>query len=170
MDIVDFALKMEQDGKAYYEELSGKTTDPELKRILTLLAEEEQRHYNYFMRLKENPSDTSGGAELMGSQTLENVKNLFETMAESKDKKPMGEDVVSAWTKALRTEEEAKAFYEEKAAGEPDEEKKKLLLKIAKEEHNHIHMIDGVLMYVKAPAAFAESAQFKNFRSLEGWG
>jgi hypothetical protein len=29
-------------------------------------------------------------------------------------------------------------------------------------------MIDGVLTYLKFPDAFAESAQFKNFQSLEG--
>nr|MBN2277231.1 ferritin family protein [candidate division Zixibacteria bacterium] len=170
MDIIDYAMKMEQDGKAYYETHAAGTTDPDLKRILVLLAEEETRHYEYFKRLKANPKDISGGELLSGSQTLENVKNIFQSMAEKGESRPFGQDVVSAWTTALRTEEKSKAFYEEKASIEPDSRKKELLLKIAKEEHNHIHMVDSVLMYLKAPSTFADSAQFKNFRSLEGWG
>lgn len=168
MDIIEFALKMEQDGKAFYEKAAAETTDPQLKEILLSLAEEEKNHYEFFRRLKVNPLDLSGGDILKGNETLKNVKNIFETMAANTDKKPFDDDVVAVWTQALRTEEKAVQLYSEQADKETDAVRKDLLLKIAAEEKNHVSMIDGVLMYVKQPAAFAESAQYRNFRSLEG--
>ncbi|MCK5127339.1 MAG: ferritin family protein [candidate division Zixibacteria bacterium] len=169
MDIIEFAMKMEQDGKQFYEKSAAETTDPELKKILVQLAEEERNHYEFFRRMKEKPIDLSAGEVLSGESTLKEVKNIFEVMASNKDKKPFGEDVVAVWTQALRTEEKAVKFYTEEAAKESDDERKGLLLKIAKEEENHVLMIDSVLMYVKHPAAFAASAQYKNFRSAEGF-
>jgi rubrerythrin len=170
MDIIEFAMKMESDGKAYYEKLSAETDDKELKEILDSLAEEEGRHYEYFRRLKKDISDTSGSKSLMGSKTLNTVKNVFEQLAANDRQEQFGEDVVSAWTRALRTEEKSEQFYKEKADQETDSEKRKLLLKIAGEENNHIHMISGVIFYLKSPEAFGDSSHFKEFRSLEGWG
>ena len=169
MDIVEFAMKMEKDGQAYYEKLASETDNAELKNILSELAEEETRHYEYFRRLKENPEDVSGGESLSGSKTLDKARNIFEQLAEIKREEPYGEDMVSAWTFALRNEEKAEQFYKDKAKSESNEGKKILLLKIAAEEHNHIHMVAGVIMYLKSPTTFADSAQYKDFRSAEGW-
>ncbi|MBN2226862.1 MAG: ferritin family protein [candidate division Zixibacteria bacterium] len=168
MDIIEFAMKMETDGKAFYEKQATLTSDPELKKILLELAEEEGRHYEYFRRLKDNPNDLSGGEALAGSETLANVRNIFEVLAQKTDQKPFGNDVVSAWREARTTEEKSEAFYKEKAGQESNPNKKKLLLRIAKEENNHKQMIDGVLMFLRQPADFAQSAQFRNFQSLEG--
>ncbi len=168
MDIIKFAMKMELDGKAYYEKHAGRTKDPNLKEILLTLAEEEQRHFEVFRRLKEDANDISGGEILNGSETLKQVQNIFEQMSQDNDTIAFNDDIISVWTEALRTEEKSEAFYKEKAGEEPDAAKKDLLLKIAAEENNHIMMIDGILMYLKDPATFAESAQYRNFRSLEG--
>ncbi len=169
MDIIEFAMKMEQDGKLFYEKSAADTSDPELKKILQQLAEEEKNHYEFFRRMKEQPIDLTAGDILRGESTLKTVKNIFETMAANKDKEPFGEDVVAVWTQALRTEEKAVKLYTDEAGKENDEERKALLLRIAKEEENHVKMIDSVLMYVKHPEAFAASAQYKNFRSIEGF-
>jgi len=168
MDILEFAMQMELDGKAFYEKQAAATANPGLKKVLLSMAEEEERHYNYFKRLKENPDDVNG--TFTGAETVQKVKNVFQQMADSPQGLQFGEDEISAWTEALRVEEKSKTLYEEQAAKEADAGRKNLFLKIAAEEQNHIYMIDGVLMYAKQPQAFAESAQFMNFRSLEGWG
>ena len=170
MNVIEFAMKMEKDGKAYYEKLSRETDNPELKKILIELAEEEERHYQYFSHLKSDPNDTSGAKKLKGSKTLALAKNIFEQLAENSDDNSYGKDVVSAWTQALRNEEKSEKFYREAAAEEHDKERKNLLLKIAQEENNHVHMVSGIIMYLKAPMTFADSSQFKEFRSIEGWG
>jgi rubrerythrin len=168
MDIIEFAMQMELDGKAFYERNAATATDPELKKMFTMLAEEEQRHYNFFSRLKEGRTHLAIKQIDARSSILDHVKNIFRQLSERRQKKSFDHDVKSAWTEALRIEEKAENFYREKAEIENDGERKKLLNLIADEERNHIHMIDGVLTYLKYPETFAESAQFKNFMSWEG--
>ncbi|NMC42840.1 MAG: hypothetical protein GYA46_02890, partial [candidate division Zixibacteria bacterium] len=79
-----------------------------------------------------------------------------------------GNDALSAWKEARRVEEKSAAFYLDQVAAESDPGRKALLEQIAEEERNHIALIDGIMVFLKQPAAFADSAQFKNFLSLEG--
>ena len=41
MNIFDYAMQMEYDGKKYYHELSEKSKDPGIKSIFTMLANDE---------------------------------------------------------------------------------------------------------------------------------
>ena len=169
MDIFEFAMKMERDGQAFYERQAAAASNPELKEVLSTLAEEEKNHYDYFRRLRDNPDDLKHQSIPTGSKALTKVRNIFEDMSNKKDAPLFGDEVRSVWTEALRIEEQAEQFYKNKADEESDPVKKELLLKIAAVEYTHIQMIDGVLMYIKDPASFADSAEFKDFRSLEGW-
>jgi len=168
MDVIEFAMKMEQDGMAFYKKHADKTPDPDLKQIFMTLVEEEARHYQIFKSLKDDPSRISKEISFSVPGNLETVKNIFEQMSNDPPDKKFGDDVISAWTEALRLEEKAHAFYKDKAKVETDAATKKLLMAIAEEETRHVHMIDTVLMYLKHPQAFAESSQFSNFMSLEG--
>ncbi len=168
MDILEYAMKMEQDGMAFYKANAEAASDPELKQIFMTLVDEESRHYRIFKMLKENPSGIIGSVSYSSPENLKLVKNIFENMAQSAEDKKFGDDAISVWTEALRIEENAHSFYKEKAESETDEATKKLMLTIAEEETRHVHMIDAVLMYLKHPQAFAQSAQYSNFMSLEG--
>ncbi len=168
MDIIEFAMQMELDGKTFYEKQAASATDMELKKMLTMLAEEEDRHYNFFRRLKEGKTQLAVQEINRRSATLNQAKNIFEELSKRQGKKSFGDDVTSAWREALKIEERAEGFYREKAAAETDKDRKRLLHLIANEERNHVHMIDGILTYLKFPDVFADSAQFKHFMSLEG--
>lgn len=168
MDIIDFALKMESDGKAFYERQAAAETDPELKQILETLAEEEERHYRFFQTFKDNPN-LPPSADTFGSPgAVDRVKNIFEEMSQQTETRKFGDKAASVWKEALRIEERAVNFYKTHAEEESDRDRKRLLERLAEEETKHVHMIDGVLMYLKDPATFSESSQFKNFQSLEG--
>ena len=168
MDIIKFAMKMELDGKAFYEKQAEQTQQSELKKILLTLAEEEDRHFRFFKNLSDNRDAAIGPEEFSDSEASRKISNIFEVLAQNTEPKPFGEDIIGVWTEARRLEEEAVAFYREKAAEESDESRRNLLLKIAEEEYRHVLMIDNVLTWLKHPAAFAASSQYKNFLSLEG--
>jgi len=168
MDVIEFAMKMEQDGMAFYKRSADKTSDPELKQIFMTLVEEEARHYQIFKSLKDDPSKITEGVSFSAPENLATVKNIFEQLSNSPADQKFGDDIISVWTEAMRLEEKAQAFYKDKGKEEADAATKKLLLAIAEEENRHVHMIDAVLMYLKHPQAFADSAQFSNFMSLEG--
>lgn len=168
MNILEFAMKMELDGKAFYDKHARRTSDNELRRIFKLLSEEEERHYQFFKSMMDGKHDEAVKQITNSSNTLRQVNNIFVDMSKNYEDKIFGEDELSAWTEALHIEEKAESFYREKAKIETDVEKQKLLIAIADEEQNHVHMIEGVLTYLKFPEAFADSSQFKNFQSLEG--
>jgi len=168
MEVLEFAMKMELDGKAYYEKHARNSSDKDLKRIFLLLAEEEEKHYKFFKSMKDGNAVQAAELIKSSSSNLKKVQNIFVEMSESKEEKTFGQDEQTAWEKALEIEERAEGFYREKANEEKDSEQKKLLDMIADEERNHVHMIDTILTYLKFPEAFADSAQFKNFQSLEG--
>lgn len=168
MDILEFAIKMELDGKAYYDKHARRTNDNDLKRIFKLLSEEEDRHYHFFKKMQEGKHEEAAKQISNTKDTLMQVYNIFIEMTKTNDDKSFGEDELTAWTEALRIEEKAESFYREKSLEESDSAKKKLLEAIADEERNHVHMIEGVLTYLKFPEAFADSVEFKNFQSLEG--
>ncbi len=168
MNIFDFAMQMELDGKTFYEKKAQETKHADLKKILQMLAEEEQKHYNFFRQLRDGKTDLAEKEVSGGSGTLDKVKNIFVELSNGPQGRSFGEDELSVWKEAMRIEEKAVAFYSEKASDEADANQKRLLTMIANEERNHVHMIDGVLSYLRFPEDFADSAQFKNFQSLEG--
>ena len=45
MGVLEYLLKVEKDGEEYYRGLAAKATNPGFKRILTMLADDEARHY-----------------------------------------------------------------------------------------------------------------------------
>lgn len=168
MDILEFAMKMELDGKAFYDKNARSTSDPELTRIFQHLAEEEERHYQFFKSMKEGNHEEAFAMIDRSNSSLDQAKNIFNELAENSSGKSFGDDELTAWMEALEIEEKAESFYREKAAEEKDDAQKLLLKAIADEEQTHVYMIDSIITYLKFPEAFSDSAQFKNFQSLEG--
>ncbi|GAH41605.1 unnamed protein product [marine sediment metagenome] len=55
MNIFEYAMKMEKDGEEYYRQLAQQTTNKGLQTILTMLADEEVKHYNAISAIKNIP-------------------------------------------------------------------------------------------------------------------
>ncbi len=168
MNIFDFAMQMELDGKAFYEKMAQKTADQELRKVLVMLAEEEQKHYNIFKKLREGKGPAAIPVGSTHSDTLKAVKSIFVELSNNTEHVSFTQDERSIWAEALKIEEKSELFYREKAEDEDNAETKKLLTMIANEERNHIYLIDSVLTYMKFPDTFSDTAQFKDFQSLEG--
>lgn len=168
MDVIDYAIRMELDGKAFYEKSARETKQPELKKILQTLAEEEEKHYRIFKMLKEGDI-TEAGAELKGGKTsFDTTRTMFKQMAEERRDEKFGDEAQAIWREAMRIEEEVEKMYREKAETETDPKRKELIGKIADEEKRHIYLIDNIRMFMHDPQSFADSANFRNFMSWEG--
>jgi rubrerythrin len=76
MDIYTFALQMEKDGENYYRELATKSGNEGLKKIFTMLADEEVKHF----RLIETMREKSHLPEVVDAQVL---------ISSTQQKKPM---------------------------------------------------------------------------------
>jgi len=53
MNAIDYALKLEKDGKAYYTKQAQCSEDIQLKKLFEMLANDEQRHYEIISGFKD---------------------------------------------------------------------------------------------------------------------
>ena len=52
-NIFEYAMQMEKDGEDYYRQLAQKIDNNGMKTILTMLADEEVKHYNAIEKIKK---------------------------------------------------------------------------------------------------------------------
>ena len=156
MTVYDYAMKVEKDGERYYRELAAKTDDVGLKEILTMLADEEVKHYVVFEKMSKSQN-------LPLQQEIDifaHTKNIFQKMKEKNKSFHFTTDQVDFYKTAVKSEESSYKFYTEKALMLEDEEQKKVFLRIAEEEHQHMILLENLVEYVSFPERWIESAEF----------
>ena len=120
-------MKVEKDGEKYYRDLASKTEDPGVKSILTMLADEEVKHYVVFEKMSKNqiiPTQSS-------VDIFKNTKNIFEKMQKENQLPNFSQDQIEFYKNALRSEENSYKFYTEKALMLEEGEQKQAFLRIA---------------------------------------
>ena len=158
MNVFDFAMKMEEDGKAYYEKLASQTDQPGLQTIFSRLAEDEQKHYEIFKRLK----DGKGAPTVSENTTLETVRNIFEALPVPEKAIKDIAGTLEAYQHAMKVEAESTRFYEEAAADEQDPQTKKVLLQIAAEEKQHFTIMENIYHFINAPNQYLAGSEINN--------
>ena len=161
MNILDFAMKMELDGKAYYENLASETTIDGLKSIFTSLAKDEQKHFEIIQGMK-----TGTNQNMADSVVLEKAKNLFEEMAADKDIAGSLKKSLDGYQQARKVEADSVGLYEDMAKKENNPETVQLLLRIANEEKKHFNIMDNLCDYTLAPQNFLAWGEFSNLKGL----
>lgn len=160
MNVFEFAMQMETDGKAYYEENAARVDDPGLKKILMELAEDEQKHYNLFKALRDG---TDASYEAAGeTKILTSVKNVFQTMKDKKKSFAFADEAKGIWAEAQLVEKKSEEFYREKAKEIDDDNQKNILNKIADEEHKHWVTLENVIQFLKRPQQWLEDAEWNH--------
>ena len=157
MNIFDYVMQMEKDGETFYRELAEKTQESGLKRIFTLMAEDEVVHYNAFKTLKD---DTS--TEIAETAVLTNAKNIFAKMKEKVDAFDLDVSAVELYKKAIEVEKSSAAYYREKAEELEKPEAKEIFLKIARDEDKHQHLLENMVIFLSRPAQWIEDAEFNH--------
>jgi len=161
MKVFDFAMKMELDGKAYYEGLATDAIDTGLKNIFSTLASDEQKHYEIILALKAGTK-----LKMDDSAVLETAKNLFEQMLPDKSLAGTLKKSLDGYQYARKIEADSIRFYEEMAKKEDDPEIVQLLLRIANEEKKHFNILDNLCDFVAAPESFLAWGEFSNLKEL----
>jgi rubrerythrin len=162
MNIFEFALKMEQDGKTYYESLAAETTVAGLKTIFTSLAADEQKHYDTILALK-----TSGSVGTMAETTvLDKAQNLFEKMRVDQTIVGGLQKSLNGYEHARKIEADSIRFYEDAAKQENNPDTAKLLLRIAEEEKKHYNIMDNLYDFTLAPQNYLAWGEFSNLKEF----
>jgi len=161
MNTLEFALKMEMDGKAYYEKLASETTVAALKTIFTNLAADEQKHYDTVKMMCDEISTS-----MADSTSLENSKNVFQDLIKDKASVEALKKSLDGYQHAMQVEAISVKFYEEMAGKETNPANKQLLLTIAGEEKKHFNIMDNLYDYTLAPQNFLAWGEFSNLKEL----
>ena len=161
MNIFDFAMKMELDGKAYYEKMAAETTVVGVKSIFTSLAADEQKHYETIQAIKAGTD-----YKMTDSAVLEKAKNLFEEITADRDSVASLKKSLDGYQHARKIEADSVKLYEDMAKKEDNPETVQLLLRIANEEKKHYNILDNLYDYILAPQNFLAWGEFSNLKEL----
>jgi len=160
MNIFEYAMKMELDGKQFYEESAAKTNSPELKRILMELAADEQKHYTIFRALRDGvPAEYEKAGK---TRILSEVKNVFEALKSQNQDFTFPDDAKDVWVRAQKIEKDSEDFYREKAGEVRDAHQKDILTRIADEEQKHWITMENVIKFLDRPNHWLEDAEWSN--------
>lgn len=160
MNIFEFAMKMEEDGRAFYLDHAKKTTIPDLKSVLIELAEDELKHYNLFKAMRDG--QVAEYEEPKQTRILSSVKNVFESLKAQNEELSLRGETRDLWVKAQEIEKKSEDFYREKAAEVDNEKQKDVINRIADEEHRHWVAIENVIQFLDRPQQWLEDAEWSN--------
>lgn len=155
MNVFDFAMKMEMDGKGYYEKLAAETPVVGLKNIFLSLAQDEQKHYDIMKELKSGADPT-----IAETNVLEDTKNLFQSLMAQRSVVAGLKKDLDGYELGMKIEAESVKFYEENARKEQNEGAAKLLQKIADEEKKHFEIMENLYDFVLAPQNYLAWGEF----------
>jgi len=160
MSVFEFAMKMEEDGRAYYLNLAEKTEVPHLKKILNELADDELKHFKIFKAMNEK--EKAEYREDEKTTIFSTTKNVFEALKTEGKDHSFGGDLMDTWKQALEVEQKSENLYREKAEEVGDDNYKSILHKIADEEKRHQMIIENVIHFLDKPKQWLEDAEWHN--------
>jgi len=154
MDVLEFAMQMEQDGEKFYRSLALKSDNPGFRNIFTMMAEDEVKHYHIFQQMK------TGTPDMSGTQVLSQAKNIFRQMMENGKIFEANDSQLELYQEAREIEKKSRDFYREKAAEMASPEHRELFLQIAAEEEHHYFLLYNIIELVLRPQTWVENGEF----------
>ncbi len=160
MNIYEFAMQMEKDGEQFYRQMADQTENPGLAGILTMLADEEVRHYNVLLQMQ------SSTPELQDSGILNEAKNVFVQMKNNAQPLNLEGTDTQIYRQAQELENKGRDFYLEKAQQADNPAQQELLNNMAAEEQKHYLLLENIINFISRPAAWLENAEWSNLENI----
>lgn len=145
MDIFKFAMKMEQEGKKYYEVLVEKTNNQGLKNIFMMLAKDEDNHCKIVENLKEKYNN------IVKSESLKKANTIFTEMLKSDENYTEDISQIEAYKHACHLEDESIRLYEQEFNKATTEKEKEVFKMLIQEEKKHKLILENVIEFVSQP-------------------
>ena len=161
MNVFDFAMQMERDGKTHYEKLAAGTPIVGLKNIFSMLAADEQKHFETIQAMKTGANDA-----MAGSIALDEAKNVFQGLMNDRTLPGVLKKDLDGYLYAMKVEADSVKLYEDMAKKENRAEIVQLLLKIANEEKKHYNIMENLYDFVLAPQNFLAWGEFSNLKEF----
>jgi rubrerythrin len=158
MDIFEFAKNMEKTSEDYYRQLSGKTKNKGLSNLLTMLADEERKHFKIVEQMQQQTPPTMTETDVLAS-----AKAIFKKMRNSAENLSLEVTELQLYEKARDIEKKSRQFYLEKANEVTEASHREIFRKLAAEEQKHLALLQGICDFVARPQWFLENAEIYHF-------
>ena len=155
MDVFEFAMKMEEDGIDFYQQIADETKNEGVRSILTILAQDEVKHYNTLKRLKKETVE-----QVEDTTVLKDAKNVFETLEYNAEDFTSPESQIDLYKKAQELEKKSIDFYAEKAEEVSKDTEKSILSRLADEERKHYFLLEHMITMLTRPEQWLEDAEW----------
>jgi rubrerythrin len=133
MNMLEMALKMEEDAISFYEEAAKKTKHPVGKKMFVTISEDEKRHLEIVTQIIKGLHATNKDVSPM-----KNVKSIMKSLKNEMMKKvEASADEMEAFKIAMKMEQEGIAFYTQALANATKVKEKALLERLIQEEQEH---------------------------------
>ena len=157
MDVYDFAMQMAEDGEKFYRTLAGRVTKPGLRRILTMLADDQVIHRRTFQEMQGNEKKPLPKAEI-----LDGVKNVFA----QRMKRPMNVDEnlpqAELYRRGQTIYRECEGFYREMASKVKSRRLKEAFLRVADEQQRHYFTLEHIITFISEPQQGLENPEWSS--------
>ncbi|QEN09386.1 hypothetical protein EXM22_15890 [Oceanispirochaeta crateris] len=154
MDIFEFSIQMEHDAEELYRTLASKTQQPGIKKIFTMLADDEVKHAKAVevLQKKQDPSAEKG--------SMEEVQTIFASIKNEVVDDILSKDLLSELRRARDIEKKGKEFYQEQFSKLDTEAGRKLFKSLSRQEEYHYMTVDNLIDLVERPQWWVENAEF----------
>ncbi len=159
-EILQDAIKLEQDGEQYYEMAAEQAQNPLAKNTFSALAEQEQQH----ARIVEQYYDAvaGGGTRPAAASIREQGYSLMSTAREIFEKAradlaggtPAAEDLHDVYEHAMEMERRSIALYQGGAEQAADDEQRDLFDYLVEQERGHLKLLADGQQYLEDPEAW----------------
>jgi len=150
-EIIDLAVRIEENGEAIYRKAQAKTSDLSLASMLEWLADEEVEHEKWFTRFKGKVETGRVGPRMeeMGKRILQGILGTRAFSIEDVDFKRI-EDMNTLLELSIEFEKDTILFFEMLGEFIDDEKTGGQLGKIIEEENRHVRLLEEFLQKKKA--------------------
>jgi len=153
MDLFEIAIKLEQDGAAFYLHLSKHAPNESFASLFKRLAEDEKKHESYFRALKEKSALIS-----VDSSVMELARDVFKAF--DPERFEPEEDQIPLYREALAIEQRSIDLYKSQLNELEFEAEKEAIRTIIAEEERHYIVMEELLKLVTRPHRWVENAEF----------
>ena len=157
MNILEFAMKMELQGKAFYQTQAEFTRVPGLRTIFLGLAADEQKHYDFLQ-------DVKAGKEwpMANTRMLEQARTVFTEMLRNKERYQELREDVDAYRAGMKLEADSVRLYEDLASQAESADTAQLYLKLASEEKKHFNILENICDFISRPKYYLQWEEYTN--------
>ena len=158
--ILQDAIKLEQDGEQYYEMAAEKTSNPLARNTFKALAEQEREHArlveHYYDAVREGGSRPSAASiREQGYSLVTTAQEIFKkARAELAGGTPAAEDLHQVYEQTMEMERKSIALYQAGAEQAEDDEQKDFFNYLVEQERGHLQLLAQGQQYLDDPESW----------------